>query len=824
MAGSSDILRRSSRLWAAALAGLAMLAVQPALAQPIGSVLELTPDAYGTPPTEEPAPLTLGGGVVVDEIIQTFEIGNTHIRFLDDTDLRVGAASVVILDNFLFDPSQGVTEMVLSIAVGTARIVSGDIPPQGLRIETPVAIVGVRGTDFVVTVEASGRTTIAVIEGSVIVTPVGRPPVTVNAGQTIVIEPDADIQPVVSDGLTVPDDPGLDLPPAATITPVDDSPDPMQKFEDWEEALGDIGDWQEAAEDPAQWGQDYVKDNYQDWVLGPELSADFHLVFQEVFDAFDSLKGNINRRPVCERAAYTPAWESTWELSKEGPVDALFRSFFSIMETIGGGPKAVWQWVTGYFDGSNTKEEVKARIEAALQEEPPSVYEDSWSQGPCDVAVRAIIDKASKTYEVFLSGNCHCEAVPTWEALGRGRDVLVKSWRLAARGSFSIDLDEAEVAGLQFKPYRPRISFQADCSCAGPGTYLPPPEDEETDPEEPTEPDEPPTEPEEVTPPSEPEEPEISEPDWTYASPCPACQPLADAIDAEVGRLGALRAQRAGLSDAVHENLRDQSRIDRKIRSLQTRLDAAAGSGAESFDPETSLTTSSYDQGDGTVVTTVTDANGNILEQRTRESRSSADIAADLEGARAEADRLRQAEAELRQAISDLESDIAESRANIEALRAAFWECVDRLCRGEGSCQAMLAQIETLRQSGNGALADDMFEAAIAAGCLPGDDETGSTGEFEVDVLQVIPQTGTNPFDPDLDTDEEETATTVSVIANIPISRLSLVGPDSCPADHYHGDANDCSGVFTVDPAPGVCGHGKAEDVVVIAISDCPDL
>ncbi|MDP6952449.1 MAG: hypothetical protein QGF53_06770 [Alphaproteobacteria bacterium] len=286
-----------------------------------------------------------------------------------------------------------------------------------------------------------------------------------------------------------------------------------------------------------------------------------------------------------------------------------------------------------------------------------------------------------------------------------------------------------------------------------------------------------------------------------------------------------MRAQRAGLSDAVHENLREQQRLDRKIRSLETRLETAAGTGAESYDPETGLTTSSYDQGDGTVVTTVTDSNGNILEQRTRESRSSAEIAADLAAARAEAEGLRQAEAELRQALQDLETDIAETRANIEALRAAFWECVDRLCRGEGSCRAMLAQIETLRQSGNGALADDMFEAAVAAGCLPGDSETGSTGEFEVDVLQVIPQTGTNPFDPDLDPEQSnDGATTVTVINNIPISRLTLVGPDACPANHYHGDANNCLGVFTTDPAPGVCGHGKEDEVEVIAISECPDL
>lgn len=213
--------------------GFALLATfaLPAQSQPIGSVVALAPDAYGTPPTEEPSLLAIGRGVVTDELIQTLEAANVRIRFLDDTDLRVGASSMIVLDSLVYDPNQGVTEIVLGIAVGVARIVSGDIAPGGLLVQTPVALIGVRGTDFVVAVEASGRTTVAVIEGSVVVTPTGRPPVIVYAGETIVIEPDEDTPAVIQAGLVIPDDPGLDLPPAATIEPVDAGPDLLQAFE-----------------------------------------------------------------------------------------------------------------------------------------------------------------------------------------------------------------------------------------------------------------------------------------------------------------------------------------------------------------------------------------------------------------------------------------------------------------------------------------------------------------------------------------------------------------------------------------------------------------
>ena len=102
-----------------------------------------------------------------------------------------------------------------------------------------------------------------------------------------------------------------------------------------------------------------------------------------------------------------------------------------------------------------------------------------------------------------------------------------------------------------------------------------------------------------------------------------------------------------------------------------------------------------------------------------------------------------------------------------------------------------------------------------------------------VKVRDVIGISGNNPYDQrDPIAEESENAqaggssgvATVQVINNIPISRLTLAGPDACPTDHYHGNANNCNGVFTVDPDPGACGHGKVSDVVTIPVSACPDL
>jgi hypothetical protein len=206
--------RRAHRLGlvpAVAVCALALIvaAATPARAQQIGSVVELAPAAFGTPPNRLPIELARGGPVVSNELIQTLDAAAVRIVFLGGSDLRLGAKSMIVLDRLVYDPDRGATEFVLGVAVGAARFVSGHVDPRGFAVRTPVALIGVRGTDFVVDVETSGRTIVAVIDGTVIVVPNDRPAVLVNAGQSAVVEPDPDIPVVPFNGLILPDDPGL---------------------------------------------------------------------------------------------------------------------------------------------------------------------------------------------------------------------------------------------------------------------------------------------------------------------------------------------------------------------------------------------------------------------------------------------------------------------------------------------------------------------------------------------------------------------------------------------------------------------------------------
>lgn len=186
--------------------------------QEIGAVVDMAPDVFGTPTGAEPVRLLDGTSVVSNELIHTMEDASAHIVFLDDSNLRVGANSMVVLDRLIYDPDQGVKELLLGVAVGIARFASGDVDPDGFMLETPAAFVGIRGTDFIVFVEQSGRTAIAVLEGIVIVVPKGRDPVLVKAGETLVVEIEQHRPVILRAGLNIPGDPGLGVFPGAGST------------------------------------------------------------------------------------------------------------------------------------------------------------------------------------------------------------------------------------------------------------------------------------------------------------------------------------------------------------------------------------------------------------------------------------------------------------------------------------------------------------------------------------------------------------------------------------------------------------------------------
>lgn len=91
------------------------------------------------------------------EKIQTGPNGAASVRLRDGTVLVLGPRSQLDLKQFRFNTTTHEGNVMLSLLQGSMRMVSGLIAkksPDAVRIDTPTATIGIRGTDFIVTADA----------------------------------------------------------------------------------------------------------------------------------------------------------------------------------------------------------------------------------------------------------------------------------------------------------------------------------------------------------------------------------------------------------------------------------------------------------------------------------------------------------------------------------------------------------------------------------------------------------------------------------------------------------------------------------------------
>jgi hypothetical protein len=92
--------------------------------------------------------------------------GKVAIKFIDDTRVDVTQHSKLIIDEFVYDPNTKTGSLSFKSALGTIRYASGQIAktsPTNVQIKTPTATIGVRGTDFTMTVDEIGSSTIILL-------------------------------------------------------------------------------------------------------------------------------------------------------------------------------------------------------------------------------------------------------------------------------------------------------------------------------------------------------------------------------------------------------------------------------------------------------------------------------------------------------------------------------------------------------------------------------------------------------------------------------------------------------------------------------------
>ena len=104
---------------------------------------------------EEHIAAQIGQVVLESDRLKTGADGRLGVTLKDNTRVSLGPASEVRLESFVYNPSAGQMGLVLKFVRGVAAYVSGRIAklsPDSIRLETPAAIVGVRGTTLTIRV------------------------------------------------------------------------------------------------------------------------------------------------------------------------------------------------------------------------------------------------------------------------------------------------------------------------------------------------------------------------------------------------------------------------------------------------------------------------------------------------------------------------------------------------------------------------------------------------------------------------------------------------------------------------------------------------
>ena len=112
-------------------------------------------------------------GITVEKKLEIFSYdtvktgnGKVGIEFIDATRVDVTQHSKLIIDEFVYDPNTKTGKLSLKASLGTVRYASGQIAKNSatnVKITTPTATIAVRGTDFTMTIDEVGSSTIILL-------------------------------------------------------------------------------------------------------------------------------------------------------------------------------------------------------------------------------------------------------------------------------------------------------------------------------------------------------------------------------------------------------------------------------------------------------------------------------------------------------------------------------------------------------------------------------------------------------------------------------------------------------------------------------------
>jgi hypothetical protein len=121
--------------------------------------------------TKKVVPVTGNEPVLFKDIAETAEESRMELQFDDQSILTLGEETSLEVNEMIFDPKKNTRKTIIKIAYGKIRIEASKLGAarNDLEIVTPTAVIGVRGTEFAVSVDKDGTTEVVTLSGLVAV-------------------------------------------------------------------------------------------------------------------------------------------------------------------------------------------------------------------------------------------------------------------------------------------------------------------------------------------------------------------------------------------------------------------------------------------------------------------------------------------------------------------------------------------------------------------------------------------------------------------------------------------------------------------------------
>ncbi|MET1412350.1 M10 family metallopeptidase C-terminal domain-containing protein [Roseibium sp. HPY-6] len=124
-------------------------------ATPIGNVQSAEGTVTAQRTDGSTATLTTGDPVFQGDVVQTGDGSSLVIVFVDETLFTLSADARMVLDELIYSPGGSDNSMVLNLVQGSFVFVTGQVAPTGdMRVETPTATMGIRGTTPIVQINS----------------------------------------------------------------------------------------------------------------------------------------------------------------------------------------------------------------------------------------------------------------------------------------------------------------------------------------------------------------------------------------------------------------------------------------------------------------------------------------------------------------------------------------------------------------------------------------------------------------------------------------------------------------------------------------------